>query len=177
GVLVDAGGWHWDMGTNITFLSNDVSGLPGFYETANLRGQGFSGVTGQHMVSGHPLNVWYLAKWRGIDESTGMSMYEAKDGHIGTDVDPASNKFYIHSPNPKTLLGITTNLSYKKFSLSANLNGAFGHYLFNNTYATVLGLSNLSGKNISPRYFKPEWKESVSNSATPSDRYLEKADY
>lgn len=178
GNVIQSADWSWDLGTNITFLSNKVSGLPGFYETARLRGQGFSGVTGQHMVSGQPLNAWYLAKWEGIDPDTGQSMYvSASDGHVGTDVDPASNKFYTHSPNPKTLLGITTSLSYKKFSLMANLNGAFGHYLFNNTYATVIGLTNLSGKNIAPGYFKPELNESVNNSATPSTRYLEKANY
>src|SRR5699024_160013 len=178
GNIIQSADWSWNLGTNMTFLSNEVKGLPGFYETARLRGQGFSGVTGQHMISGQPLNAWYLAKWEGIDEATGQSMYKSvTDGHVGTDVDPASNKFYTHSPNPKTLLGITTNLSYKNFSLMANLNGAFGHYLFNNTYATVLGLNNLSGKNISPGYFKPDLNESVSNSATPSTRYLEKANY
>ena len=52
-----------------------------------------------------------------------------------------------------------------------------GHYLFNNTIATVLGLNNLSGRNISSEYFHPELNESTSNSAAPSTRYLEKGDY
>ncbi|KAF5277303.1 hypothetical protein FQR65_LT16021 [Abscondita terminalis] len=34
--------------------------------------------------------------------------------------DPAINKFYSNSPNPTTLLGISTNVSYKKVSLAAN---------------------------------------------------------
>lgn len=169
--------WRWNLAANATFLENNVTGLPGFYETAVLRGQGFSNVVGQRMVSGHPLNVWYLAIFEGIDPANGRSMYLSKDGHSGSDVDPAQNKFYIHSPNPKTLLGISTQASYKKLSAQINMNGAFGHYLFNNTLATVLGINNLSGKNISPVYFKPELKESTSNSAAPSTRYLEKGDY
>jgi TonB-linked SusC/RagA family outer membrane protein len=169
--------WQWNVGANATFLKNSVSGLPGFYETATLRGQGFSNVVGQRMVSGEPLNVWYLAIWEGIDPTTGTSMYRAKDGHSGTDVDPAQNKFYVNSPNPRMLLGFTTDVSYKRFSAVLNFNGAFGHYLFNNTLATVLGINNLSGKNISTEFFKPELKESVSNSAAPSTRYLEKGNY
>jgi iron complex outermembrane receptor protein len=159
-----------------------VSGLTGYYTTAALRGQGFSGVLGQRMVNGQPLNVWYLAKFAGIDPTTGTSMYVAKDGTVGTPTndakyDPALNKFYVGSPNPKYLLGITTDVTYKKFTATFNMNGAFGHYLFNNTMATVLGLSNLPGRNIGSYYDNPSLNESVSNSASASTRYLEKGDY
>ncbi|GAB3022002.1 TonB-dependent receptor [Niabella terrae] len=177
GAIVSNDNLQWNLGTNLTLLKNSVSGLPGFYETATLRGQGFSNVVGQRMVSGQPLNVWYLAIFEGIDPSTGLSMYRAKDGTIGTEVDPAQNKFYINSPNPKMLLGISTDVSYKKFSAFVNFNGAFGHYLFNNTLATVLGINNLSGKNISSEFFQPELGEKTSNSAAPSTRYLEKGNY
>jgi len=162
---------------NATFLQNSVSGLVGYYETGALRGQGFTGVLGQRMVNGQPLNVWYLAQYEGIDPDTGMSMYRGQDGSISSQNDPAINKFYSNSPNPTTLLGISTNVSYKKLTLSANMNGAFGHYLFNNTAATVLGLSNLSSRNIGEQFFDTSVKESTSNSSAPSTRFLEKGDY
>jgi len=174
--------WNWNLTANATYIKNDVSGLTGYYTTAALRGQGFSGVLGQRMVNGQPLNVWYLAKYAGIDPATGTSMYQAMDGTVGSPLtdpkyDPALNKFYVGSPNPKYLLGISTDVTYKKFTATFNMNGAFGHYLFNNTMATVLGLSNLPGRNIGNFYFNPSAKESVSNSASASTRYLEKGDY
>lgn len=169
--------FDWNLGTNITFLDNHVTGLPGFYETARLRGQGFSNVVGQRMVSGQPLNVWYLAIFEGIDPSSGLSKYRSLDGEVGTEVDPAQNKTYVNSPNPTTLLGLSTDVTYRRISAVINFNGAFGHYLFNNTLATVLGLNNLSGRNISPVYFEPDLNESISNSASPSTRYLEKGNY
>lgn len=43
--------------------------------------------------------------------------------------------------------------------------------------ATVLGLSNLPGRNIGSYYDNPSLNESVSNSASASTRYLEKGDY
>ncbi len=169
---------QWNIGGNATFLQNSVSGLLGYYETATLRGQGFSGVVGQRMVNGQPLNVWYLAQFEGIDPATGRSQFRSvEDGHVGTDVDPALNKFYIHSPNPKMLLGFSTNLTYDRLSFNMNFNGAFGHYIFNNTMATVLGINNLSGKNIGVDFFKPELNELTSNSASASTRYLKKGDY
>jgi len=177
GTVLETKDWTWNVSANATYLKNSVSGLPGFYETAALRGQGFSGVLGQRMVSGQPLNVWYLAKYAGLDPATGTSMYEGADGNVSTSVDPAQNKFYVHSPNPKYLLGFSTDVTYRKFSAVVNMNGAFGHYLFNNTFATVLGINNLSTKNIAKDFFNKDIKEATSNSAAPSTRYLEKGDY
>lgn len=177
GTIVNSSDWTWDLTGNATFLKNSVSGLVGYYETGALRGQGFSGVLGQRMVNGQPLNVWYLADFAGIDPETGMSQYRGLDGSVSTENDPAIHKFYANSPNPTTLIGLSTNLNYKQFSLSANMNGAMGHYLFNNTAATVLGLSNLSARNIGARFFDTSVKESTSNSSAPSTRYLEKGDY
>src|SRR5690606_40486625 len=79
GTLVKNEDWTVDLTGNATFLSNSVSGLVGYYETGALRGQGFSGVLGQRMVNGQPLNVWYLAKYEGIDPETGTSMYLGHD--------------------------------------------------------------------------------------------------
>lgn len=177
GTIVKSNDWTWDLTANATFLKNSVSGLVGYYETGALRGQGFSGVLGQRMVNGQPLNVWYLAIHDGIDPQTGRSMYRGLDGGSSTQNDPAINKFYSNSPNPTTLLGISSNLSYKKLSMAVNMNGAMGHYLFNNTAATTMGLSNLSSRNIGSAFFNQSVKESTSNSASPSTRFLEKGDY
>lgn len=182
GAVISQEDWHWNITANGTYIQNNVSGLTGYYSTAALRGQGFSGVLGQRMVNGQPLNVWYLAKYAGIDPTTGTSMYQALDGTVGVpsvnpSYDPALNKFYVGSPNPKYLLGISTDVTYKKLTATFNMNGAFGHYLFNNTMATVLGLSNLPGRNVGNVYFNPNVNESVSNSASASTRYLEKGDY
>ncbi|KGE13612.1 SusC/RagA family TonB-linked outer membrane protein [Sphingobacterium deserti] len=177
GTIIKNTDWTWDLTANATFLKNSVSGLVGYYETGALRGQGFSGVLGQRMVNGQPLNVWYLAQYEGIDPQTGLSMYRGLDGSVSSANDPAENKMYANSPNPTTLLGISTNVNYKKFALAANMNGAMGHYLFNNSAATVLGLSNLSSRNIGSAFFDTSVRESTSNSSAPSTRYLEKGDY
>src|SRR3546814_15000630 len=89
GGVIQNDNWNWNIAANATFLKNEVSGLLGYYETAALRGQGFSGVLGQRMVSGQPLNVWYLARFEGIDATTGMSMSRALNGDVSTAADPA----------------------------------------------------------------------------------------
>ncbi len=157
----------WNITGNATFLQNEVSGLAGFYETGELRGQGFSGVRAQRVVSGQPLNVWYLRKFEGIDKATGQSVY----------TDGGNTLFYSGSPNPKTLLGLSSDFNYKKLTATINMNGTFGHYLFNNTAASVLGIGNLGNRNIAKNLIGTGVKEAISNPPAPSTRNLEKGNY
>jgi len=158
---------NWNIGGNASFLQNTVSGLRGFYETGELRGQGFSDVRGQRLVSGQPLNVWYLRRFEGIDKASGQSIY----------TDGGNTLFYSGSPNPKMLLGLTSDFSYKNFSATVNFNGTFGHYLFNNTAASVLGIGNLGTRNIAKALIGTGVQEAISNAPAPSTRNLEKGNY
>jgi len=157
----------WNLGTNISFLDNIVEGLTGFYETGALRGQGFSNVTAQRVIAGQPLNVWYLRQFEGLDKSTGQSVY----------TDAGNSLFYSDSPNPDVLLGVSTDFSYKKFTATINMSGTFGHYVFNNTAASVLGIGNLGTRNIAKDLIGGEVKEALSNAPAPSTRNLEKGNY
>ncbi|MCW3106185.1 MAG: SusC/RagA family TonB-linked outer membrane protein [Segetibacter sp.] len=158
---------NWNIGGNVSFLHNEVNGLLGFYETGQLQGQGFSDVRGQRVVSGQPINVWYLRRFEGLDKATGQSIY----------ADGGNTLYYSGSPNPKMLLGLNTDFSYKKFSATVNMNGTFGHYLFNNTAATVLGIGNLGTRNIATSVLGGSVKEAISNAPAPSTRNLEKGNY
>ncbi len=167
GNLLNTQDMTWNLGGNVSFLQNNVSGLVGFYETGELRGQGFSDVRGQRMVSGQPLNVWYLRRFDGLDKNTGQSIY----------ADGGNTLFYSGSPNPKTLVGIASDFSYKKFAASIGMNGTFGHYIFNNTAASVLGIGNLGTRNIAKELIGGSVKEAISNAPAPSTRNLEKGNY
>lgn len=165
GSVINQSDFNWNVGGNVSFLTNSVQGLKGFYETGELRGQGFSNVRGQRLISGQPLNVWYLQRWEGIDKATGRDIL----------TDGGATKFYSGSPNPKTLLGVATDVTYKRFSAALNFNGTFGHYVYNNTAATVLSIGNLPSRNIASNIDYNT--EALANSPTPSTRYLEKGNY
>lgn len=167
GGLMRSRDMNWNLMVNASFLQNTVEGLLGFYETGALRGQGFSGVRGQRLISGQPLNVWYLRRFEGIDKTTGQSIY----------TDQGNTLFYSGSPNPKMLLGLSSDFNYKKLTATVNMNGTFGHYLFNNTAASVLGIGNLGTRNISKALLGSGVKEAISNAPAPSTRNLEKGNY
>lgn len=158
---------NWNVGVNASFLKNEVKNLLGFYQTGALHGQGISGATAQRLVSGQPLNVYYLRNFEGIDKSTGQSVY----------TDEGNTLFYSGSANPKMLLGLSTDFNYRKFTATINMNGAFGHFLYNNTANTVLPIGNLGTRNVAKSVIDAGVKEALSNPIAPSTRYLEKGNY
>lgn len=171
GAIVRQKDLNWNLGVNLAFQKNELKDFVGAIQTGSLSGQGISGATSQRLVSGQPINVFYLRTFQGIDKTTGQSIYKLN-------ADGSDNLSYVGSPNPKMILGLSTDVSWKKWMLFVNMNGAFGHYLYNNTENSVLPIGNIiGGRNISKNIIKGSVKESTSNPLAPSTRYLEKGDY
>ena len=159
--------FSWDLGVNATFVKNEVSGLSSSINTGGLHGQGISGTTVEVIRNGLPINAFFTRKFEGFDK-TGFASY----------TDGGDVLYYVGNPNAKVLLGISTTLNYKKLSLSANMNGAFGHVIYNNTLNSVINVGSISNsKNIALSVFRDPVKESFANPLTASSRYLEKGNY
>jgi iron complex outermembrane receptor protein len=157
----------WNFGVNATFVRNNVSGLESPILTGRLTGGGMSGVMVQQIKNDAPMNTFFTRKFLGIDPSEGQSTYE-DNGALQN----------VGNPNPTTLLGINTTLTINKLSLTANLYGAFGHSIYNNTLNSTLNVGNMTrGKNIALSVFQEPVKESLANPVAASSRYIESGDY
>ena len=156
-----------DLGVNATFIKNEVSGIQAPLLTGSLNGQGITGTTVEVIKSGLPINAFFTKRFLGFDNS-GFSIYE-DDGYT---------LYYVGNPNPKAVLGITISAAYKKLSFTANMNGAFGHDIYNNTLNSVINVGSISnGKNIALSVLRDPVKESFANPLSASSRYLEKGNY
>ncbi|WP_055562730.1 SusC/RagA family TonB-linked outer membrane protein, partial [Hymenobacter sp. AT01-02] len=152
---------------NATFVKNEVSGLPAtlVIQTGTLSGQGLSGVTIETIQNGSPLNGFYLPNYNGINASTGLYNEFGAAGYAG-------------NPNPTTLAGLSTTARFAKLSLTANLNGVFGNKIYNNTFNSVLNVSQIrAGRNIALAEYESGTRESLANAVTPSTRYLENGNF
>ncbi len=160
---------RWNFGVFASFLQNNVTRYVGpTVLTGALHGQGTTGASVQRLTQGQPLNAFYVREFLGLDKATGNSIY----------TDNGNTMYYIGNPNPNTLLGIATDVTYKKMTLTVNMNGAFGHKIYNNTLMSVLPISNLQGgRNIASSLIGGEVKESLSNGLTSSSRFLESGSY
>lgn len=158
----------WDIGVNASFINNTVDGLTAPISTGALHGQGISGATVQQIVNGQPINVFYTKQFLGINKTTGIADYSEEGYQL----------YYIGNPNPKTILGISSSLTYKKWLVNINMNGALGQDVYNNTANTVLPIGNLiGGRNIARALIGGDVQESVANPISPSSRYLENGSY
>ncbi|NII24228.1 SusC/RagA family TonB-linked outer membrane protein [Pseudoflavitalea sp. X16] len=169
GVLIQKRDLRWNLGFNATFLKNELNGYNGpAVLTGAIHGQGVSGATVQRLANGRPLNSFFVREFLGIDKATGFSTY----------TDDGNTFFYIGDPNPTSILGISTDLTWKNWLLIVNMNGSFGHEIYNNTLNSVLPIGNLiGGRNIASSLVAGDVQENLSNALTTSSRYLEKGDY
>jgi len=166
--IIQGDKFNWDLNVNATFLDNELKDYLGEIPTGDVNGQGLSGAFAQLIKSGQPINSFYLKKFIGIDKQTGISLYEGGEA-----------KFFVGSPNPDMLLGFTTMVSYGKLSFELAGNGAFGHYIYNNTTNAILAFNNLGKRNIGVSEYEVAKSvgEKPVNPTSASTRYLEKGDY
>ena len=158
-----------DLSLNAAFLSNTLMEFGDLQiPTGEVSGQGLSGAYAQLLINDQPLNTFYLKKFIGIDKTTGISLYEGGE-----------EKFLLGSANPDALLGFTINATFKKLSLEAAMNGAFGHFIYNNTANAITSFNNLGKRNIGQAELElaRSLGEKPVNPTSASTRYLEKGDY
>jgi TonB-dependent starch-binding outer membrane protein SusC len=136
GVIINTGGFRWSAGANITFLENKVVDLLSDDQPI-LRG--FSSA----IIKGQPLNTFYGLRWLGVDPATGKSVFDDVngDGIITTD-----DNVVTGDAQPNQIGGITTQFSYKGFTLDVFGQFVNGVDVYNNTLAFSLNPANNFGK-------------------------------
>lgn len=164
--LVSKKNFSWNASVNMAFLKNEFNNYSGppIY-TGAINGQGLSGAFVQKIENGQPLNAFYTRKFLGLD-SKGLGTYANNEAPE-----------FVGDPNPTTLFGFSTDLTLSKFTLTANMNGAFGFDLYNNTANAVIPIGNLGTRNIASDLVNLNPKEDVSNAIKTSSRYIEKGDF
>jgi TonB-dependent starch-binding outer membrane protein SusC len=158
----------WNISANMTFVKNKfessaLSDIPFFKNTGELNGQGTSQAYAEVIANGQPIDVFYLREFQGFDKTTGQAIYGA-------------NPIFAGDPNPKTFVGFSTDLTWKKWSTTLNFHGNFGNLIYNNTAMSVLNISNIvGGRNIAANLVGNG--ENTANAISPSTRFLEKGDF
>jgi len=166
--IVNEKDFGWDLGANASFIKNNVGGLDAPIYTGQLNGQGITGTLVQTLQNGLPINAFWTRKFLGMDKATGLATYQ----------DDGNTFYYVGNPNPKTLLGISTSVRYKKFNLTVNMTGVLGQDIYNNTLNNVINVGSINGgRNIALSVFQDPVKESFANPVTASSRFIEKGSY
>jgi len=165
GQIVRNSDFVWELGANVSFLSNEVQNFnqPPI-ETGVISGQGLTEVRAQRIANGQPLYSFYVRDFQGFDDD-GFTVF-ANDGAFD----------FYGDPNPNVLLGINTSFVYKDLDLTLNMFGAFGHQVYNNTANALFNKGSLfNGRNTIPELLGTT--ESAANPNAASTRFIEDGDY
>ncbi len=159
---------------NMSFETNKLLSLNGWYNgqyltapdtkgIAGVSGAGFHGGSDVTMqIVGEPLGVFYLYHCNGLVKQS--------DGSYKYDV--SSEKQICGQATPKMRLGSNIALRYKQWDLCIQMNGAFGHKIFNGTALTYMNMQMLPNYNV-----MKEAPEQNIKDQTISDYWLENGNY
>jgi iron complex outermembrane receptor protein len=107
--------------------------------------------------------------------SDGLPQYLDSAGNLTTNASTEAESRFVGDPNPNLIVGLNASLAYKNFDVTVNMNGAFGHQLYNNTANTLFKGNLNNGRNILPGLVGNG--EDVASTNAVSTRFLEDADF
>ena len=177
-----------NINMNLTWQKNKLLSLSGEYNgmqmsAAKVTAMGTLSGAGQHggyndvvyQIVGQPLGVFYLPHCKGIvPDGNGHYRYDIEDldqdGKI--DLSDGGDRYIAGQATPKVTLGSNVSFRYRDWYISLQMNGAFGHKIFNGTGLAYTNMSSFPDYNVLKG--APE-KNIVDQNV--SDYWLEKGDY
>ncbi|MGQ1889209.1 SusC/RagA family TonB-linked outer membrane protein [Thermophagus sp. OGC60D27] len=179
---------RWESSFNLSHNKNKVISLSNqtysvdYINAANPNIGGYATATVQRIMEGEPIGTFYMWEWAGYNDS-GVSQFYVHDPETGertgefTTSPQETDRTNVGCAQPKFTYGWNNTINYKKWSLTAFLQGVTGNKILNSTRAQYNFVSMVaSGKNVLSEVATIQNFEDV-NAQAPSDRYLEKGDY
>jgi TonB-linked SusC/RagA family outer membrane protein len=162
----------WDLSFNIAYNENKITKLSFGADS------GVGLASNNYLVNtvGYPRNTWYL--YHQVYDKSGNPL---EDVMLDANKDGVINNYDLYrtkSAAPKFILGVSTNLVYKKWSAGFALHADLGQYLM---YSPSSSLQNITGGlfplNISTDYYKTKFYRGNIQYEWHSDYYLQNASF
>lgn len=175
-----------NINANLTFQQNKLLSLDGNYQgehisateyksLAGLDGAGFHGGYNHivYQIVGQPLGVFYLPHCTGlVSDGNGGYTYQIADlNGGGISLEDGEDRYIAGQAVPKTILS-NISFRYKDFDVSLQINGAFGHKVYNGTSLTYMNMNSFPDYNVMKKAPTRNIKDQ-----TATDYWLEDGDY
>jgi len=170
----------WDFGFNVTVQNTKITKLNNIVDPkfTGLDVSGISGGTGnyagKHQVGYAPF-IYYLRQ-QVYDNSTGKAiegLYEDRN----RDGVPDDQYYYSKNPAPTVLLGMSTQVAYKRLSLGLAAHGSYNNYLYNNFASRTGVLNAIQNGSLLTNGSRDYLNTGFRNQQYLSDYYLQNASF
>lgn len=125
--------WQWDLSYNFTWQTMKVKNLslvPGSQVTNTKVGPTIDSYQLQVLTEGYAPYMFYVYHQL-YDEKSGKPIEGAYADLNGDGAITEADLYRFHSPAPDYIMGLSTSLRYKKWSLSTSLRANIGNYVYN----------------------------------------------
>ncbi len=177
-----------NVNVNLSFQKNKLKSLSGNYNgmhlSANdmtsigsLNGAGFHGGYNDivYQIVGQPLGVFYLPHCTGLEKrDDGSYHYRIADldGNGAVNIEDGGDRYIAGQATPKATLGSNISFRYKDFDIAVQMNGAFGHKIYNATALAYMNMTSFPDYNV----MKGAPEANITDQ-TATDYWLEDGDY
>ena len=177
-----------NLNVNLSWQKNKLISLSGDYNgtqmtaaditnIGSLNGAGFHGGNNNivYQIVGQPLGVFYLPHCTGLTRNEdGSYSYEIADlnGDGLVSIDDEGDRYIAGQATPKMTLGSNIGFRYKQVDVSLQMNGAFGHKIYNGTSLTYMNMSSFPDYNVMQGAPERNIKDQ-----TATDYWLESGNY
>lgn len=177
-----------NINVNLSFQKNKLLSLSGNYNgtylstsditpIGHLTGAGFHGGDNNivYQIVGQPLGVFYLPHCTGLSKNAnGQYTYDIADldGNKVVDIADGADRYIAGQATPKMTLGSNVSFRYRDFDISVQMNGAFGHKIYNGTALTYMNMTSFPAYNVMEGA-----PEANIADQTATDYWLESGDY
>jgi len=163
GEVIRSTDWGLKIAGNLAFQKNELVSLHGTYkgeelttpEWISLVGSGGAGHTSNtnvtYMAEGYTVGLFRLPVHAGFDvDANGKKTYtfEDVDGDGTIDQGDNADREIQGQVTPKVTANLSLQLRYKRFDLSSQLRGAFGHLIYNYTAVSLNNLNQFPSYNV-----------------------------
>ena len=164
GVIVKTHNIELNVNANLTWQYNKLLSLNGMYGDTYLKSPDFTAIGGLsgagshggnnmivYQIVGQPLGTFYLPKSNGlVPDENGKKHYSIVDldnsGNI--DLSDGYDRYIAGQASPKFLLGANIGFRWRDLDVSMQINGAFGHKIYNGTSLAYMNLNSLPQYNV-----------------------------
>lgn len=145
---VNSGDFQWNTTLNVGFLENEVISLPGASE--DPEGRPFvSGSSSQRAIVGHPVNTFYLVRYKGVNPETGEAEWLNGDGEP-TSSYSSNDRVIVGSAIPNLTGGLTNTFTWKGLELSALFTFVKGNHIMYDDLTFMYSPTNMGLFNLDP---------------------------
>ena len=177
-----------ELNVNLSFQKNKLISLSGNYNgeaitasditsIGSLNGAGFHGGNNNivYQIVGQSLGVFYLPHCTGLvknDDGSYSYAIEDIDGNGRINIEDGGDRYIAGQATPKMTLGSNISFRYRDFDISLQMNGAFGHKIYNGSALTYMNMASFPDYNVMRKAPAQNIKDQ-----TATDYWLEKGDY